>query len=290
MREYVVFTDSSADLDAKMVAELKLEFIPLTFTLDGQAYANWPDGREMGFADFYGKLRGGSMSSTSQVNTSEFVTAFRPFVAEGKDVLYLGFSSGLSGTVNSARLAADELMAEFPESKVLVVDTLAASLGQGLLVYLAMQQVAAGKSVEEVAKWTEDNKLNLAHWFTVDDLKFLKRGGRVSAASAFLGSMLNIKPVLHVDNEGHLIPMAKVRGRKHSLDALVDRMEKTAVNPAGQTVFISHGDAQADAEYVAEQVKSRLGVQETHINFIGPVIGSHAGPGTIALFFVGTER
>ncbi len=290
MREYVVFTDSCADLDPQMVSSLGLEMIPLTFTMDGKEYANWPDGRDIPFPEFYGKLRGGSMSSTSQVNVTDFVTAFRPFLAGGKDILYLGFSSGLSGTVNSARLAAEELMAEFGERKVLVVDTLAASLGQGLLVYLAMREADAGKSIEEVAQWTEDNKLKLAHWFTVDDLKFLKRGGRVSAASAFLGSMLSIKPVLHVDDDGHLIAMEKVRGRKHSLDALVNHMEKAAVNAAGQTVFISHGDALADAEYVAEQVKSRLGVRETHINFIGPVIGSHAGPGTIALFYVGTER
>lgn len=288
--EYVIFTDSSADFDAEMVEKLGLQVEPLTFTLKGKEYANWPDGRELASPAFYTQLREGEISSTSQVNVSTFTDSFRPLLAAGKDILYLGFSSGLSGTVNSGKLAAEELQHEFPDAKILVVDTLAASLGQGLLVWYAAQLKKQGKSIEETAEWVENNKLNMAHWFTVDDLNFLKRGGRVSGAAALFGTMLNIKPILHVDNEGHLIPMEKVRGRKQSLNTLVDKMEQTATNADKQMVFISHGDCREDAEYVASEVKRRLGVKEVYINYVGPVIGSHSGPGTMALFFLATQR
>ncbi len=290
MRDYEIFTDSSADLTAELYAEWGVGYQPLTFTMDGTTYTNWADGREISEAEFYKKLREGSVSVTSQVNVNEFVQSFKRVLDKGKDLLYIGFSSGLSGTVNSGRLAADELAAEYPEAKILVVDSLAASMGQGLLVYHAVQKKNEGLSLEELARWLEDNKLNLAHWFTVDDLNFLKRGGRVSGAAAMFGTMLNIKPVMHVDNEGRLIPMEKVRGRMQSLDALIGHMEKTAILPENQTVFISHGDCLKDAQYVEEEVKKRFGVKNTVINFVGPVIGSHSGPGTLALFFLATER
>ena len=290
MREYVIFTDSSADFDNEMMQQLGVEVQPLMFTLNGSNYLNWPDGREMDPADFYAKLREGGSSSTSQVNVGEFTDAFRPVLQAGKDLLYLGFSSGLSGTVNSGRMAAEELAAEFPDAKIIVVDTLAASLGQGLLVWYAAKMKQQGKTIDEVAAWIEENKLLLAHWFTVDDLNFLKRGGRLSGAAALFGTMLNIKPVLHVDNEGHLIAMEKIRGRRQSLNALVDKMEETAVNPAEQTVFISHGGCREDADYVASEVKRRFGVKDIYINYVGPVIGSHSGPGTMALFFLATHR
>lgn len=290
MNEYVIFTDSSVDLDDSMMKELELEFQPLIFNMDGKEYANWPDGREIGFTEFYNKLRSGSMSSTSQVNTDAFVDSFRPYLEQGKDVLYLGFSSGLSGTVNSGRIAAEELAPEYKDARVVVVDTLAASLGQGLLVWHAVQLKRQGKTLDEVAAYVEENKLKLAHWFTVDDLNFLKRGGRLSGAAALFGTMLNIKPVLHVDNEGHLIAMEKVRGRKQSLLALVDHMEKTAINPKDQTVFISHGDCLDDANFLADEVRKRFGVKDIYINHVGPVIGSHSGPGTMALFFIAEER
>ena len=209
---------------------------------------------------------------------------------QGTDVLYLAFSSGLSGTYNASRLMFEELAEQYPERKVVTVDTLAASMGEGLLVYLAVQQKKQGKSLEEVAKWVEDNRLKLSHWFTVDDLNHLKRGGRVSGAAAFFGTMLNIKPVLHVDDEGHLIPMEKVRGRRQSLDALVDHMAKTGIDNAHQTVFISHGDCQSDVEYVADQIRRRFGTKDIHTNYIGPVIGTHSGPGTVALFFLAQNR
>ncbi len=289
-RDYIIFTDSCVDLDPKMVEELGIEVQNLTFTMDGHVYSNWLDGREMPFEDFYDKLRSGSMSSTSQVNATEFISAFKPFLQQGKDILYLAFSSGLSSTADSAFIAAEDLMAEFEGRRVIVVDTLAASLGQGLLVYNAVQFANEGKTIDEVAEYVEKNKLKLAHWFTVDDLGFLRRGGRVSAASAFFGSMLSIKPVLHVDNEGHLIAMERVRGRKNSLDTLVSHVEKTGITPAEQTIFISHGDCLEDAKYVAKELKNRLGVKNTYINYIGPVIGSHSGPGTMAIFYTAIER
>lgn len=290
MSEYILFTDSSADFAEQKVAELGIEVLPLSFKLEEKIYRNWPDNREIHPEEFYKSLRAGSMSSTSQVNTAEFVDAFRPFVEAGKDILYLGFSSGLSGTVNSGRLAAEELAEEFPQRRLVVVDTLAASLGQGLLLYHASQLKKEGKSMDEVAQWVQDNKLSMAHWFTVDDLNFLKRGGRLSGAAALLGTMLNIKPVLHVDDEGHLIAMEKVRGRKQSLLALVDHMEKTAINPGQQVVYISHGDCLAEAQFVADEVKKRFGTKEIYINYVGPVIGSHSGPGTMALFFLASGR
>ena len=208
----------------------------------------------------------------------------------GIDILYIGFSSGLSTTYQSGCIAAAELREKYPERTILTVDSLCASLGQGLLVHHAVQKKNAGASIEELAQYLEDNKLHLCHWFTVEDLMFLKRGGRVSAATALLGTALQIKPVMHVDNDGHLINVSKARGRKASISALVDRMEKTGIDIASQTVFISHGDCQADAEYAAELMRTRLGVKDILINYVGPVIGSHSGPGTLAIFFLGTER
>ncbi len=290
MREYVIVTDACADLDQAMADELGVVVQPMLFTLDGEPHAHYPDGREMGYPEFYTQLREGGISSTSQITSIEFTEAFRPHLVAGKDLLYLAFSSGLSGTVDSARMAARDLAESFPEARIVVVDTLAASLGQGLLVWHAAQQQKAGKGIAEVAEWVEKNKLRLAHWFTVDDLNFLKRGGRLSSAAAFFGTMLSIKPVLHVDDEGHLIAMEKVRGRRQSLDALVNHMEKTAEDPGGQMVFISHGDAKEDADYVAAEVRRRFGTKDIYISYIGPVIGSHSGPGTVALFFLGSSR
>ena len=231
------------------------------------------------------------MSTTSQINVETFREVAGKMARDGFDVLYVGFSSGLSGTFNSARIAFEDLSAEYPEHKFLAVDSLCASMGEGLLVYHAAQQQKAGRSIEETARWLEENKLHLAHWFTVDDLMFLFRGGRVSKTSAWAGTLLNIKPVMHVDDEGHLIPLEKVRGRKKSLKALVDHMEATAIQPVSeQTVFITHGDCREDAEYVADLVRERFGVRDVVINYVDPVIGAHSGPGTMALFFLASER
>ncbi|MEG2679532.1 MAG: DegV family protein, partial [Oscillospiraceae bacterium] len=256
----------------------------------GKTYQNHPDNRDMDPKLFYELLRNEERATTAAVNVADYTELLTPILQSGKDVLILVFSSGLSATYQSACLAAGELSEEFPDRKIMTVDTLAASLGQGLLVWHAAQLKNAGKSMEEVAQWVEENKLHLCHWFTVDDLHFLKRGGRVSAATAVLGTMLSIKPVMHVDNEGHLINMAKARGRKASMVALVDNMEKTAIDPANQMVFLSHGDCLEDAQKVADMVKERMGVKEVILNNVGPVIGAHSGPGTLALFFLGTER
>ena len=290
MSEYVLITDSSADLSQEMVQELGVTVLPLSFTIQGKTYRNYPDNREMDLPLFYDMLRAGELATTSAVNVAEYTQAVEPILQEGKDVLILAFSSGLSSTYQASVLAAGELREKYPDRKIYTVDTLCASLGQGLLVYLAAQEQRKGKSIEEVRDWAEETKLHLCHQFTVDDLHFLKRGGRISATTAVVGSMLQIKPVLHVDDEGHLINIAKARGRPASLTALVDKMEKTVTEEGRKTVFISHGDCRKDAVTVADMVRERFGTQDIRINFVGPVIGAHSGPGTLALFYLGTER
>ena len=290
MRDYVILTDSCCDLSAQMADELGIQVMPLRLLLDDQEYLNYLDGREIGFKEFYDRVRGGSMPTTSALNVGDFEETMRAILETGKDVLYLAFSSGLSTTYQSSVIAAESLREEFPDSKIIVVDTLTASMGQGLLVYLCAQQKKAGKTMEEVRDYAEEIKLNICHWVTVDDLNHLKRGGRVSAATALFGTMLTIKPIIHVDNEGHLINVGKARGRKASLMTLADEMAKTAINPAEQTVFISHGDCLDDVNSLADELRSRLGVKEVVINYIGPVIGSHTGAGVVALFFVGSHR
>ena len=290
MSEFVIVTDSSADLDAGMARELDVRVLPLGFVLEDHTYYNYPDNREMDPHLFYDRLRRGEVATTNAVNVAQYTETLEPLLQAGQDVLVLAFSSGLSTTYNSSAIAVEELSAKYPERKLYTVDTLCASLGQGLLVWYAAQQRNKGWSIEEVRDWVEEHKLNLCHQFTVDDLHFLKRGGRISAATAMVGSMLHIKPILHVDGEGHLINIGKARGRQASLKALVDRMEETAIDSGSLTVFISHGDCPEDARTVAEMVKERFGVRDVYINYVGPVIGAHSGPGTLALFYMGTER
>lgn len=290
MDTYVLMTDSTCDLTAEMAKELDVEVIPFNFIMDGNTYAGELDYREMPIEEFYSKLRNGSMSTTSQINSEEFTSRFEPYLKEGKDVLYIAFSSGLSGTCQSAMIAKRDLEEKYPGRKIEIFDSLCASMGQGLFVYHAAKKRQAGSGISELMGWMKDNVMGLAHWFTVDDLNFLKRGGRVSTATAVLGTMLGIKPVLHVDDEGHLVPVSKVRGRKQSLDALVKKMEETVVDPKDQVVFVSHGDSLEDAQYVAKEVKRKFKPKEIHINYIGPIVGGHSGPGTIALFFLATGR
>lgn len=290
MRDFALMTDSCCDMTAQLAEELDLTVLPLSLLMGEETFYNWLDGRDIGFHEFYERVRGGTLATTSAISVGTFEDAMRPILESGRDILYLAFSSGLSTTYQSAVIAANSLKEEFPDSKILVVDTLCASLGQGLLVYLCAQQKKNGKTIEEVRDYAEATKLHLCHWFTVDDLLHLKRGGRINAATALVGTMLAIKPVMHVDNEGHLIPVSKARGRKASLTALVDHMAKTAMDPQNQTVFISHGDCEEDAQFVANEVRRRFGTQDIRINYVGPVIGNHSGPGTVALFFLGAER
>ena len=287
---FVLLTDSSADLSAEMVRELDIQVLPLTFTLNETNYCNYPDNRDMDPHLFYEKLRAGEVATTAAVNMAQYTEMLEPLLQAGQDVLVLAFSSGLSATFQSSRLAVEELLEKYPSRRLYTVDTLCASMGQGLLVYLAARKRQEGASIEEVRDWAEANKQSICHKFTVDDLHFLKRGGRISTTTAMVGSMLNIKPVLHVDKEGRLVSIAKARGRQASLKALVDQMEQTAIDPHSQTVFISHGDCPEDAQTLAQMVRERFGVRNIWINYIGPVIGAHSGPGTLALFYVGTER
>lgn len=290
MSKYLIYTDSTADLSPELVERMDVKVIPMEFELGGDAYRNYPDNHELDPHEFYDQLRAGKAATTSLINVERYLSIFEPELQAGNDLLYIAFSSGLSGSFNCAQLAVADLAEKYPGRRILAVDSLAASMGEGLLVFNAAERRNAGMNIEELAHWVEENRNHLCHWFTVDDLDHLKRGGRVSSAAAFFGGMLNIKPVLHVDDEGHLIPMQKVRGRKASLDTLLSEMEKTVIDPAGQTIFVSHGDCADDCAYVVEEVKKRFGVKEVFTNYIGPVIGAHSGPGTVALFFLGEHK
>ena len=288
---FKLVTDNMADLPREYLKEHNVDFLSLSYILDGEEYGKE---RELDYRDFYGMMRNGKMPTTSQVNPEEAKAFFEECIKENKEILYIAFSSGLSGTCNSGKIAAEEIMEERPDVKIVVVDSLAASLGEGLLVHKAVKLRDAGKTLEETAEWLETHKLNLVHAFTVDDLFHLHRGGRVSRTAAILGTLVSIKPKLHVDNEGHLILIGKVRGRKKSLDSLVDYMEEKMGSRMQENkedyVFISHGDALEDAEYVKKRIQERFGMEHFLINNVGPVIGAHSGPGTIALFFMGESR
>ena len=270
--------------------KLDISMIPMEFTMGETAYQHYADYRQMDAKTFYHRLRNGETDTTSAINPGAYVESLTPILAAGQDVLLLVFSSGLSSTYQNSLLAAEELRAQFPDRKLYVVDTLAPSGGQALLAYHAALRRQEGASLEETRDWVEANKLHLAHWFTVDDLMFLKRGGRISAATAVVGSMLSIKPVLHVDDQGHLVNVSKARGRRAALRALVDKMEQTAIQPDNQTVFIGHGDCLEDAQWVAEEVRRRFGTKHIFIAYTCPIIGTHSGPGTLALFFLATSR
>ena len=289
--QFEIVTDSSCNLSDAMINEFGLHILPLTFMSDGEQYQSYTAGRDSDLKSFFKMMREGKVFTTSLPNLQQSEETFDKILSEGKDLLYIGFSSGLSGTYQAAAALLEDLRNRYPERKIYYTDTLAAAMGEGLVVYKAVKMAQAGASIEEVFNWVEENKLNVAHWFTVDDLMFLFRGGRVSRTSAWAGTLLNIKPVLHVDDEGHLIPMDKVRGRKKSLQALVDHMEQSALKPvAEQEVFISHSDCQEDVDYLVKLIKERLGCTKFEINILDPVIGAHAGPGTVALFFFADKR
>ena len=287
MQNYVLMTDSSADLPLALIEELDVRVLQLNVTMEGEAPV---PNDQVDVKEFYGALRQKKSATTSTVSIESFLSAMEEILAEGKDILYLGFSSGLSGTYNAGFVAAGELSEKYPERKIYTVDTLCASLGEGLLVYTIARMKQEGADIETARAFAEEQKLNLCHWFTVDDLFFLKRGGRVSAATAVMGSLLSIKPVMHVDNDGKLINVLKARGRKDAINQLFAKIRDTAINVSEQTVFISHGDCLEDAEYLADRIRNELSVKTVVIDYVGPVIGAHAGPGVLALFFFGMQR
>ncbi len=287
MSHYKIITDSCCDLPQEKIAELGLIVTPLTLMFRGTARL---DAVTEDIKEVYDALRAGETASTSAVNPESWCQVIEPVLSAGEDAVVLVFSSGLSTTYQSAMIAAQELGEKYPQRKIRVVDTRSASLGQGLLVWLACDQRDAGLDVDALADWVEQTKFHLCHWFTVDDLMYLKRGGRISAATAVLGTMLKIKPVLHMDDEGHLINMTKVRGRKAAIDALADKVAELGIEGKLDRMAICHGDCLEDAQYLAAQVKERFGVKEVLIGYTGAVIGSHSGPGTLALFFLGKER
>ena len=288
MTQYQIITDSACDLPKSMLQELNVITVPLFVNFRGESRNDSVEDAQV--KELYDAMRGGEVATTAAVNPDRWASIMEPALAEGKDVLTLAFSSGLSTTYQSAVIAADDLAEKYPDRKIRIVDTCAAALGQGLLVWHTCKMRDTGLSLDELADWVEENKNHLAHWFTVDDLVYLKRGGRVSAATAVLGAMLNIKPVLHVDNEGHLISMVKARGRKAAISTLVSKMQELGGGWDNRTVFICHADCRDDAERLAALAKEKCGVEEAFIGNLGAVIGSHAGPGTLSLFFMGKEK
>ena len=289
--DFEIVTDSSCNLTENMIDELGVHVLPLVFMSEGKEYRSYLKGEKTDLKQFYTMMREGKVFTTSLPNMADAEALLRGLLESGRDVLYLGFSSALSGTYEAVRLLCTQLAAEFPERTVRAVGTLAASGGQGLLVYHACKHAQAGASLEETARWVEENRLHLAHWFTVDDLMFLLRGGRVSKVSAYMGTMLNIKPVMHVDDEGRLIPVEKVRGRKKAIQGLVKHREETAQKPeADQPVFITHGDCPEDVEYLCDLIREKFGDVQITVNYVDPVIGAHSGPGTLALFFLAEHR
>lgn len=287
MANFKILTDSGCDLPGAMLQELELTVVPLTVNFRGQSLEDTVD---EGIQELYQGFRSGEAATTSAVNPDRWGGEMEKILQEGQDVLTVAFSSGLSTTYQSAVIAAEELKEKYPDRKIFVVDSLCASMGQGLLLWYAAKKRAEGMDIEGVHQWLEEHKLNLCHWFTVDDLMYLKRGGRVSAATALVGTMLQIKPVLHVDNEGHLINVAKARGRKASIQALAKKVTELGLPGENDTMFISHGDCRQEAEELASILKEQYGVKEVIIGYVGAVIGSHSGPGTIALFFLGKNR
>ncbi len=288
MKPYIISTDCMADLPASFIQEHHLSVHPLYYLMGEQTYNALEDA--LPEAEFYNRMRNGEMPTTMASNPEYIEKSFRQNLADGYDILHISFSSGLSSSYNNTAVTAKEIQEQSPDAKIIVIDSLCASLGQGLLVYYACKKKEAGASIEETAAYIEDLKLHVCHQFTVDDLFHLHRGGRVSKASAILGTIANIKPVLHVDNEGHLINISKIRGRKRSLMTLVDNMEKTVGDYKNPIVFISHGDCLEDAEFVKQQIEERFGIHEFLINYVGCTIGAHSGPGTVALFFLGETR
>ena len=288
MRDFTICTDSACDIPEDTLAEWGVDYCWLTYTFEGEAreYGNY----ELSYHDFYDRVRQGGVARTSAVNADAFLRCFETSAREGKDILYIGFSTGLSATCDAAGIAAEELRRKYPDCDIRCVDTRAASAGFGLLLWMAVEKKRQGGTLSECEQLVLDNRFRLCHWFTVEDLIYLKRGGRISAATAFVGNILSFKPVLHMDDAGHLINMFKVCGRRASIEALADKYGELALDRAGGTVYISHGDCEDDAKQLADILARRYGAKVDRIVSVGPVIGAHSGPGTLALFFLGEHR
>ncbi len=288
MSEFVIYTDSACDLSPELLESWGVPYKQLTFKFEGDAteYAN----EDMDIKTFYDRMRAGGVAKTAAVNSQTFYDDFERILNEGKDILYVGFSSGLSTTYNSARLAAEQLSQKYPDRRIITVDTLAASAGEGLLLRLALDKRDEGADIEQTAEYLRSMIHRISIWFTVDDLVYLKRGGRVSGVTAFVGNLLGIKPVLHMDDDGHLISMDKVRGRRNAIAALADKYTELAEPKEENIIYISHADCEADAQALSDMIEKRHGVKASIITSVGTVIGAHSGPGTLALFFIGRER
>lgn len=290
MAKYKIVTDSCIDLPDALAKELDLEVIPLSVMIEGKVYYNHLDERDISFKAFYGLLREKRNATTAQLNPEHFKEVWGGLLEKGYDILSISFSSVLSGTYKASLMAKSEIEEQYPERKIITIDSKCASMGQGLLLYLASSKKKEGMTIDKLAKWVEDNKQRVSHLFTVDDLNHLKRGGRLSSGRAFLGTLINIKPLLHVDSLGRLVQFGMARGRIHSLNKLLARMEETIESPEEQEVFISHGDCVDDVKYLESEITKRFKVKGVRTHYIGPVIGSHSGPGTVALFYLGKDR
>ena len=290
MRDYIIVTDATSDIPNEMANELNVKVVPMSFSLGEKNYNHYPDYRELDIKTFYDKQRAGQTSLTTQINVAVYLDFFEEIIKSDKDVLYISFSSALSSTYQSSVLATKELNEKYPDFKIITIDSKAATLGETLLVKLAAQKKSEGMNIEDLSKWVAENHLKVCHYFTVDDLNHLKRGGRMTAMTAFIGTALDIKPILHVNDEGKLIPLDKVRGRKKALKVLFNYLAELSENLEEQTIFIGHGDCIEDARYLESLIKEVYKVKEVIIHPIGPIIGSHTGPGAITLFFLGKHR
>lgn len=290
LQSYELITDTGANLPAEIIEKFGIKIVSLSFLVNGVEYKSYEEGKKTDLAQFYDMMRKKEDVKTSLISPESFEKVFSEYASQGKDILYIGFSSGLSGTFQSSSIAAEIVREKYPDVKIVVYDTLAAAMGQGLLVYKAGEMYEQGKTMEEIIAMLDENKLKLGHWFTVDDLFFLSRGGRVSTTTAVFGTMLNIKPVMHVDDNGKLIPTGKVRGRKQALMYLVNKFKELAIDPENQVIAMSHGDCIEDAEFVINEIKKTYKIKDVIYNCLDPVIGAHAGPGTVAIFFIGKNR
>lgn len=287
--ETVLITDSHSDFPLELIEQYKISFIGPMFSMNGRQIED-DLGKSMSYKDFYAAVRAGEMPITHQINPYRYENLFEPYVKEGKSIIYLGFSSTLSGSLNSAYFAKEELQKKYENADITIIDTLSASLGQGLLVYYANEMLNRGCSKDEIVNWVENNKLKVNHLFTVDDLNHLKRGGRISNTAALIGTLLSFKPILKINDEGKLLPIAKERGRKKALRTLVETMKGRIMNPEEQIIFISHGDCEGEVEHLKDMISKELNVKAFITNYIGSAVGTHAGPGAIAIFFLGGQR